>query len=78
MKTHMKFLIQIFVLLIAVVKIGFGQIEITSGSAVTPEEMVEKIVGEGIQFSNVQYIGADSASGIFSNGFRERLSGNPP
>jgi hypothetical protein len=65
---------KIFIVIQILAFIGFtgnianGQIVITSGPEVTPEEMVEKIVGEGIQFSNVQYTGADSASGIFSNG----------
>jgi hypothetical protein len=50
-----------------------GQIVINTLYEVTPEEMVEKIVGDGIQFSNVSYTGADSASGIFTNGSSTNL-----
>lgn len=53
-----------------------GQIVITSGSSVSAEEMVGKIVGEGIQYFNVQYFGADTARGIFSNGFSTNLGMN--
>ena len=34
----------------------------------TPEEMVQFFVGSGINYSNVTYIGADTARGIFTNG----------
>ena len=53
--------------------IANGQIVITTMPGVTPEEMVEKIVGDGIQYSNVQYTGADQASGIFNNGSTTNL-----
>jgi hypothetical protein len=46
-----------------------AQIQITSGPAVTPEEMVENIVGSGIiNFDNVTFSGANASRGIFSNG----------
>ncbi|HPE55055.1 MAG TPA: choice-of-anchor L domain-containing protein [Bacteroidales bacterium] len=45
-----------------------GQIEIQPGPAVTPEDMVENIVGDGIQYDNVTLQGANVARGIFSNG----------
>ncbi|MBN2173375.1 MAG: gliding motility-associated C-terminal domain-containing protein [Bacteroidales bacterium] len=45
---------------------SFAQINVNPG--VDPEAMVENIVGEGVQYSNVQYQGADGARGIFSNG----------
>jgi hypothetical protein len=70
---------KIFIFIPILAFIGFarnlanGQIVITSGMAVTPEEMVEKIVGEGIQYYNVQYIGADTARGIFTNGSTTNL-----
>ena len=70
---------KIFIFIQILAFIGFtgnianGQIEITPMPEVTPEEMVEKIVGEGIQFSNVQYTGADHASGIFTNGSSTNL-----
>lgn len=51
----------------------FGQISITQGSAVTPEDLVEKIVGPGIQYDNITYQGASNARGIFSNGAATNL-----
>ena len=45
-----------------------GQIIITSGEEVTPMDLVENIIGEGVQYSNVSYQGAEEAKGIFSNG----------
>ncbi len=45
-----------------------GQIIISSGPEVTPVDMVEKILGEGVLYDYVTYQGADIASGIFSNG----------
>jgi hypothetical protein len=53
--------------------IANGQIVITSVPEVTAVEMVEKIIGDGIQLSNVSYTGADSASGIFTNGSSTNL-----
>jgi len=50
------------------INIALGQIQINSGTGVTPEEMVEFIAGDGIAFSDVTYIGADSARGIFTQG----------
>ena len=50
-----------------------GRLRLPLCPEVTPEEMVEKIVGEGIQFSNVQYTGANTASGIFTNGSSTNL-----
>ncbi|MEZ5195001.1 MAG: choice-of-anchor L domain-containing protein [Bacteroidales bacterium] len=38
------------------------------GVTVTPEIMVEKLIGNGIAYSNVMYTGPDLASGIFSGG----------
>jgi hypothetical protein len=70
---------KIFIVIQVLAFIGFagnksiGQIEIIPMPEVTPEELVEKIVGEGIQFSNVQYTGAYQASGIFTNGLSTNL-----
>jgi gliding motility-associated-like protein len=47
---------------------AFGQINIEPGPDVTPTDMVENIVGEGIQYSNVEFQGADASRGTFSNG----------
>jgi hypothetical protein len=69
----LRLLLAFIVILMLAIKPSNGQIQITSGSAVTPEQMVENIVGEGIQFSNVSYIGADTARGIFTNGSSTNL-----
>ena len=45
-----------------------GQINIEPGPDVTPIDMVENIVGEGIQYDNVTFQGADASRGTFSNG----------
>ncbi|OQX76033.1 MAG: hypothetical protein B6D61_09370, partial [Bacteroidetes bacterium 4484_249] len=47
---------------------SFAQIGIAPGPGVTPEDMVENIVGEGIEYSNVTFQGADASRGIFTNG----------
>jgi hypothetical protein len=44
------------------------QINIIPIPEVTPEDMVENLVGEGIMFSNVTFTGANISSGIFNNG----------
>ncbi|MBN3034147.1 MAG: gliding motility-associated C-terminal domain-containing protein, partial [Bacteroidales bacterium] len=46
--------------------VNYSQILINSG--VSPDDMVENIVGEGIVYSNVTFQGADISRGIFSNG----------
>lgn len=53
--------------------LALSQIEIATGPEVTPEEMVENITGNGIQYFNVQYTGDDTASGIFTNGATTNL-----
>jgi len=45
-----------------------SQIEIIPIPEVTPEDMVEHLIGTGVNYSNVTYTGADIASGIFNNG----------
>lgn len=47
---------------------SFSQIEIIPIPEVSPEDMVEHLIGTGVNYSNVTYIGADLASGIFNNG----------
>lgn len=47
---------------------SFSQIEIYPGPDVTPEEMVEYLIGPGVFYENVTFQGADSARGIFING----------
>jgi len=50
-----------------------AQIIITSGEDVTPEDLVENIVGEGVQVYNVQYQGDENAKGIFTNGYSTNI-----
>jgi hypothetical protein len=64
----LRLLLALIVILMLASKPSNGQIQITSGSAVTPEQMVENIVGPGMQYSNAQYTGVDTACGIFTNG----------
>jgi gliding motility-associated-like protein len=45
-----------------------GQIDILPGPGVTPVDMVENIVGEGIIYDNVTFQGAPGSRGIFTNG----------
>jgi hypothetical protein len=67
-KLNIIFGIQLYFTILASSLFGYGQIIITSGPDVTPVDMVENILGEGIQYFNVQYLGADWAKGIFTNG----------
>ena len=67
---------KITVLLVFAIIVTFNikssaQINIQSG--VDPNAMVENIVGDGVAFDNVQYIGANSARGIFTNGSSTNL-----
>jgi len=55
---------------------GFNQISMAPGPDVTPVDMVENIVGEGIQYSNVSFQGADGSRGTFSNGGSTNLGIN--
>jgi len=45
-----------------------SQIIIEPGPDISPEDMVENILGEGVAYDNVTLQGADAARGIFSNG----------
>ncbi|MCB0806473.1 MAG: choice-of-anchor L domain-containing protein, partial [Bacteroidales bacterium] len=45
-----------------------AQILISPGPGVTPIDMVENIVGEGVQYENVTFQGAPISRGIFNNG----------
>lgn len=38
------------------------------GSSLTPEDMVDTLLGTGVSVSNVQYIGAPNAGGLFAGG----------
>jgi len=48
--------------------VAFSQLEILPGPEVTPEDMVEYLIGPGVYYDNVTFQGADIARGIFSNG----------
>jgi len=50
-----------------------AQINIFPGPDVTPYDMVECIVGEGVTFDNVTFQGADVSRGIFTNGSATNL-----
>lgn len=67
---ELSILVRIQLLLIFLFFYQFSQAQITinSGPEVTPFDMVENFLGEGIQYMNVTYQGADIARGIFSNG----------
>lgn len=47
---------------------SFSQINILPGPGVTPVDMVENIVGDGIIYDNVTFQGANGSRGIFNNG----------
>ena len=65
MKSIQLLPVLIFVLMLAG-KLVSAQIQITS--EVTPEEMVESIVGAGVYYDNVTFTGAPVSRGIFTNG----------
>lgn len=46
----------------------YPQIVVNPGPAVTPEDMVEFLMGPGVSFENVSFQGAPESSGIFTNG----------
>jgi hypothetical protein len=46
----------------------YSQIVINSGPVVTPEEMVECILEDGVLYDNITFQGAPISRGIFSNG----------
>jgi hypothetical protein len=50
-----------------------SQIAITSGTAITANDLVESIITEGITYYNAQFIGHESSKGIFSNGSTTNL-----
>ena len=50
-----------------------SQIAITSGNAVTANDLVESIIAEGVTYYNAQFVGHESSKGIFSNGSSTNL-----
>jgi len=60
--------IKLILLFVFLLNNTFSQINVSFGPEVTPEEMVECIIGEGIVYENVTYQGFEYACGIFSNG----------
>lgn len=67
-KLNVIFGIQLFFTILASSLFSYGQIIINSGPEVSPIDMVENILGEGIIYSNVTFQGADISRGIFTNG----------
>jgi len=63
----------IIVFLFMMMSVSQAQIMITSGEDVTPMDLVENIVGEGVQYYNVQYQGAEEAKGMFTNGYSTNI-----
>ncbi|MCD4697581.1 MAG: gliding motility-associated C-terminal domain-containing protein [Bacteroidales bacterium] len=53
-----------------------AQLFISPGPDITPNDMVENIVGEGIMFDNVTFQGEDPMRGIFNNGATTNLGIN--
>lgn len=69
MKHFIPFLTKAFLLSIIFTGLNsVAQINILPGPGVTPVDMVENIVGEGIIFDNVTFQGANGSRGIFTNG----------
>lgn len=71
----MKSIIKLLLAFCLLVNVNFlqGQIMITSGEEITPELLVNNIVGDGVQVANIQFQGADSAKGVFNNGITTNL-----
>ncbi|MCD4731394.1 MAG: T9SS type A sorting domain-containing protein [Bacteroidales bacterium] len=68
MKTRISFPAVILLSLLFTTHISYTQIEIIPIPEVTPDDMVEYLIGIGVYYDNVTYQGADQASGIFNNG----------
>lgn len=66
----------IFILGLAFSNTGNAQIVINPGPAVTPEDMVEFLMGPGVSYENVSFLGYDQSSGIFTNGNTTNLNLN--
>ena len=58
----------LLITLLLTFQFSYAQIIINSGPEVTPIDMVESILGDGVLYSNVTFQGADISRGIFSNG----------
>ncbi len=77
MKNFTKDLLKLLLIGLLFISVNLiGQINISPGPIITPVDMVENIVGEGVQYSNVTYTGANAARGIFSNGGSTNLGIN--
>lgn len=80
MKSQVNYIftkISTLIVFLLLLSIGLhAQINIATGPSVTPEDMVENIVGDGIQYDNVTFQGANVARGIFSNGNTTNLGIN--
>jgi hypothetical protein len=65
------FTFTVLMVLSAIQSSSFAQLQVNGN--LTPDEMVQYFVGAGINYSNVQYTGADTARGIFTNGATTNL-----
>ena len=77
MKRHslrLLFCFQFFFLLS--IRLSQAQINIQTGPDVSPTDMVETILGEGVLYDNVVFHGADISRGIFTNGDSTNLGLN--
>jgi hypothetical protein len=70
---NISLIVRVFLTAFLFVNFAQAQIIITSGENVTAEDLVESFLGEGVQFYNVQYQGAELAKGTFTNGLSTNL-----
>ena len=68
MKTYTSKFQTSLILFLITINVSISQINIQPGPDVTPEDMVEFLVGPGVIYDNVTYQGVDQARGIFTNG----------
>jgi hypothetical protein len=75
-KTIVNSLFSLLVQFMVAIPVSHGQMVITSGTNVSANDLVQKIVGVGIHIYNVEYFGADSAKAVFYNGDATNLGIN--
>lgn len=68
MKNRLTFLVIVIMGFFFSTQNVISQIQINPGPAVTPEDMVEYLIGPGVNYYDVTFQGADIARGIFNNG----------
>ncbi len=60
--------ISIFMIAILMGSLAWGQLATTDLNTQTPEDLVNKLLGNGISVSNISYTGADNSAGTFNGG----------